>query len=814
LIEPPASGTPAPETQEWTWNASNIGRELIKLIGSAAAAWPLAASLVTGQAPNIIKFAEKESTSEVPRGMTRRLLLGLFFLISGISSLLYQTAWQRLFGLFYGVGAISSAIVISSFLFGLGLGSLFGGHFSPSGRVRTLIAYVAIEFGIGLFGIASIPLIGWLGEVTAGADYWLAAVCAFCFLLFPTALMGATLPVAIQALQNFDRNLLRNVSSYYFMNTIGAAIGCFVAGTVLISLVGLDGTIYVAAFLNLLLAGAVLRFVRYSAPLHVREQQIPASVNVESMPPFLLYLAVFISGFIAIGYEIIWFRLVGVLLKDSIYAFTIMLSIYLAAIALGSRHVDRIAEVMPCKGPRNCYLCLNGIIALAVAGTVCAFYYLQSSVADLGLDHLREAPILPVPPQEWSFLAIGALALNVLACFSAAAFFIALPAYLMGATFPLLASLAPEGAERPARAVSRVYATAVFGNLAGGLVTGFLLLPVFGTERTMLFLILAGLSFFVFVFREAWQYSGRIFPRLVAVALLGTVIVAIFPGPSTVIRSLHVRLTGGTQYFAEGIEGVVLTHVDGPRLRHFINGSAHGGRPNPLFYLEAVQTLSSVDNPQNVLIIGLGTASVLEAALNDPRVHAVTLVEINATTIENLHKIAIIEAMLSHPKVTVVHDDARRWLGRTPQRFEVIMMDPLRTGSAFSNNIYSREFFSQLEAHLMPGGAVMVWTDEYFVVPKTLATIFPVVEQYCTYLIGMLEPPLNDMRSARFDSILKSFTPETQAAIRALACELQFNKAAILNRTAAVPINTDHSPVTEYYLGSALSKLLRSSPRS
>src|SRR3954469_9526891 len=68
-----------------------------------------------------------------------RLLLGLFFLTSGMSSLLYQIAWQRLLGLFYGVGAISSAIVVGAFLFGLGLGSLFGGQFERRGRTRTLI---------------------------------------------------------------------------------------------------------------------------------------------------------------------------------------------------------------------------------------------------------------------------------------------------------------------------------------------------------------------------------------------------------------------------------------------------------------------------------------------------------------------------------------------------------------------------------------------------------------------------------------------------------------------------------------------------
>jgi predicted membrane-bound spermidine synthase len=768
--------------------------------------------MVRGPVRNISILSEKTSAGDASHASKMRLLLGLFFLTSGMSSLLYQIAWQRLLGLFYGVGAISSAIVVGAFLFGLGLGSLFGGQVSRRGPTRTLITYMAIELGIGLFGIASIPLIGWLGELTAGADYWLAAVCSFCLLLFPTVLMGATLPVAIQILQHFDRDLLRNVSFYYFLNTIGAAIGCFVGGTILVSLLGLNGTIHLAAFLNLLLAVAILGFVRRDRQHHVSDR-IPAPARVESMPPRLLYPAVFVSGFIAIGYEIIWFRLVGVLLKDSIYAFTIMLSVYLAAVALGSLHVHRIARVIPWKGPRNCYFGLNGIIALSVAATVCTFYYFQGDLAGLGLDQFREAAILPVPPQQWSLLAFGALARNLLACIGVAGFFIALPAYFMGATFPLLASLAPDAARHPARAVSWVYATAVFGNLTGALVTGFVLLPLLGTERAMLAFVLAGLSFFAFVSHQSREYRGRMLYRFVVPAALGIAIFAIFPGPSAVIRSLHVNLTGGTNYFAEGIEGVVLTHVDGPRLRHFINGSAHGGRPDPFFYLEAVQTLSSVDNPQTVLIIGLGTASILEAALNYPKVRAVTLVEINGTAIKNLRKIELVETMLSHPKLTIFHDDARRWLNRTAQRFDVVMMDPLRTASAFSNNIYSREFFQQLEDHLMPGGAVMVWTDEYFVVPKTLARIFPVVEQYCTYLIGMRKRVPADMRAARFDSILAGFPPETQAAIRALRCERRYNREEILDRTAAAPINTDHSPVTEYYLGSAVSNLLRSGPR-
>jgi len=76
----------------------------------------------------------------------------------------------------------------------------------------------------------------------------------------------------------------------------------------------------------------------------------------------------------------------------------------------------------------------------------------------------------------------------------------------------------------------------------------------------------------------------------------------------------------------------------------------------------------------------------------------------------------------------------------------------------------------------------------------------------------MRKPAADDKRSARFDSILAGFPPQTQAAIRAIDCPRRFNKQEILDRTAAAPINTDHSPVTEYYLGSAVSTLLRSIP--
>src|SRR5262245_34202039 len=143
--------------------------------------------------------------------MTRTLYL--VFFLSGMAALIYQVCWQRVLGLYYGVGTTSTAIVVIIFLLGLGTGALAADRISSRFSNPTL-AYVAVEALIGVCGLGSIPLITAVGRITAGSDYSTMLIFVISLLFVPTALMGATLPLAVKILQASKPRLLWNVSSY------------------------------------------------------------------------------------------------------------------------------------------------------------------------------------------------------------------------------------------------------------------------------------------------------------------------------------------------------------------------------------------------------------------------------------------------------------------------------------------------------------------------------------------------------------------------------------------------------------------------
>jgi MFS family permease len=155
-----------------------------------------------------------------------RLVLVIFF-FSGLSALVYQVVWQRLLTVHYGVGPISTALVVTVYMVGLGLGALFGGYLSERLRQRMLI-YCFIELGIGLFGAVSPDFLGFLGNHTAGSGYALSFVYMFSFLSIPTFLMGMTLPLLTKIFNNIINDFLGALSFLYFINTIGAAVGAIV----------------------------------------------------------------------------------------------------------------------------------------------------------------------------------------------------------------------------------------------------------------------------------------------------------------------------------------------------------------------------------------------------------------------------------------------------------------------------------------------------------------------------------------------------------------------------------------------------------
>ena len=177
-----------------------------------------------------------------------------------MSALIYQLVWQRALLTLYGSNVESVAMVVSAFLVGLGLGSLAGGHVSKQPGVPLVLCFALAEFIIGLYGVISLRLFNWIGDLTTGTSVLQAGTMAFALVLLPTFLMGATLPLLVAHEVNATGFVGRSVSWLYFVNTLGGGIGAFVAAFGVLARFGQSGSVRLAAALNLLAALTILLF--------------------------------------------------------------------------------------------------------------------------------------------------------------------------------------------------------------------------------------------------------------------------------------------------------------------------------------------------------------------------------------------------------------------------------------------------------------------------------------------------------------------------------------------------------------------------
>jgi predicted membrane-bound spermidine synthase len=183
--------------------------------------------------------------------------LVLLFFVSGIAALIYQVCWQRLLFEAFGVDIESVTIIVSTFMLGLGLGALAGGQLSDRYPGQALALFALIELAIALFGICSPWLIHATGAAAVRGSLGTIAAVNFLLLLFPTALMGATLPILVRHVMRHYRNIGVSIGLLYFANTLGAACGAALTGMLVLYYLGLTSTIYLAAALNVVVSASV-----------------------------------------------------------------------------------------------------------------------------------------------------------------------------------------------------------------------------------------------------------------------------------------------------------------------------------------------------------------------------------------------------------------------------------------------------------------------------------------------------------------------------------------------------------------------------
>jgi hypothetical protein len=262
-------------------------------------------------------------------------------------------------------------------------------------------------------------------------------------------------------------------------------------------------------------------------------------------------------------------------------------------------------------------------------------------------------------------------------------------------------------------------------------------------------------------------------------------------------------------YVNEGTDAVVATFHNAEVTRCFINGAAHGGRPGYAFYRETIEALAYARNCENVLVIGYGTGSIVESVLRVPSLKRLTLVEISATLMDNLTPLSPFGEMMTDPRLRLIIDDGRRHLFQTADDYDLILLDPLRTTTSHSNNIYSYEFFKLAGRHLAPGGVVLVYCDEDRVLPKTLAEAFEHNRLYQYFSIVSHDPLQKN--GERETALLDTFDDQTRKRILNRGAFLG-DREYVESLTRNCPINRDWKPVCEFYFWRPLQMRMWNSP--
>jgi len=180
------------------------------------------------------------------------------FFLSGFAAILYQIVWQRALFTIYGTSVESVTVVVTAFMIGLGFGSLAGGAVSRREDWPLLAIFGLVELGIGAFGFLSMGLFRWVGSVTSGAAGLEIALAALAVVVFPTLLMGGTLPVLVAHAVRRSGNVGRSVGALYFVNTLGSAAGALAAAVFILAALGQSGSVRLAASVNLVVGLSVL----------------------------------------------------------------------------------------------------------------------------------------------------------------------------------------------------------------------------------------------------------------------------------------------------------------------------------------------------------------------------------------------------------------------------------------------------------------------------------------------------------------------------------------------------------------------------
>jgi spermidine synthase len=636
-------------------------------------------------------------------------LLVALFVGSGCAALIYEIVWSQLLELVIGASAISLGVLLGTFMGGMCLGSLIFPRWI-SARPHPLRVYALLEGGTAVFGLLiffGVPYIGVLYGAIGAAGFWgialRAAICALC-LIPPTLLMGATLPAIARWVQSTPSGVSW-LGFFYGGNIAGAVLGSILAGFYLLRVYDMAVATYVAAAINAsvaLIAVLVATRTTYSPPEAAAKQA--GSAGQGTWP---VYLAIGLSGMAALGAEVIWTRVLSMLFGASVYAFSVILAVFLTALGIGSSRASAISRWS--TNPRRDLGICQGLLIVAIAWSA---FMTNSSL-----------PYWPINPTLTMHLWHN-FQMDIFRC----ALAIGPAALLWGASFPFALAAAAGPGQDPGRLVGGVYAANTIGGIIGVAAFSMIFAIGYGTQQAQQALIVVSTVAALLIFLKQ-QRNSRSAALAVAAAALAIIFVLTAPelpggfvayGRFFANVSYNLRKNKPTViYSAEGVNSsVAVTELPTGTRNFHVSGKIEAStEPRDMKMQRLLGHLPALYNPapRSILVVGFGAGVTAGAFTLYPSVERIVICEI-----EPLIPRAIAGYfrkqnydVLKDPRVQIVYDDARNFMRTTHEKFDVISYDSIHPWIKGAATLYTDEYFNLAKQHLNPGGTISLWVPLY-----------------------------------------------------------------------------------------------------
>ncbi len=703
------------------------------------------------------------------------LVLACFFL-SGTTALIYEIIWMRMMSRIVGGAPYAVSTILVVFMGGMGLGSFLASRRADRVQSTRLIrVYGGLELAVGLYALL-VPFLLMLLKALYGLlynrlfEFPLAYnlsifIGAVVLLSLPAVCMGATLPI----LCRFYVNRLSHVGTHsgrlYGLNTIGAALGSLLCGFWMINHLGVWGTMLAAVVINCTI-GLVCLNLGADKSSHGKEhrkspkalaEKVQAENALVGQHPVMIrgaLIIIMVSGFCAMAYEVLWTKLLGLIVGPTTYSFTIVLVTFIVGLALGNLTFGRIADRT--GNP------IGMLVATQLAAALLALLFSQV----IGNSQLFFAKLIYTFKDHFALLSLAkALVLFAMMIW---------PTFFLGAAFPLVARIYTRSVAAVGRSIGVAYTINTIGAVLGSFCAGFLLIPLIGKENGLRLAIGLQLTAALVIggILLIRQRTGAIrWAALVVSLAAGGALCTAYPSwnrqllamgkyhrfEETVVIDEMIHNTGWLAALYRGSD--ILAAADRGRLVYY--GDGIGGFttvlkfPGPFGIAEysmansgkmdassfgdmKTQTLLAhfpllfSPDAKRVMVLGLASGITAGEVLHYP-VEQLDVVDINDRVFEAArHFEPWNNGVLDHPNVRLILQDGMAHLSLTDTAYDVIISEPSNPWMAGMSSLFTKEFFEQARKRLTENGIYIQWFHCYqmdwptfALIGRTFSQVFP-----------------------------------------------------------------------------------------